>query len=381
MFKDTVFLVKKYLSLGKASRSMPHTIIESVTVEPLTIPLLEPFTISTGSVSEARNVLITVTLRDGSVGYGECAPFPPSTGESQETALAAARGCIELLQGQDASYWRVLSKLIRSVYYSQTTVCAGMEMAILDALTRSYGIPLYVFFGGASTGVETDMSIPMVTPERAYELAQDTVKRGIAIIKIKVGGDLREDVDRVEAVRSGAPQLGITLDANQGYTPGQALLCLEALDDRDIRPLLMEQPVHKDDYEGLRYITQHTTVPIAADESASNGAAVARLLAMGAVNVVNIKLMKAGILEALDIAALCRVNHFGLMIGAMIESRLAIAAAAHLAAGLGGFSFIDLDTPMLLAEDPFTGGYEQQGGMYDVSGVKSGLGIERKQST
>ncbi|HLI05779.1 MAG TPA: enolase C-terminal domain-like protein [Ktedonobacteraceae bacterium] len=222
------------------------------------------------------------------------------------------------------------------------------------------------------------MSIPMVTPEHAYELAQDTVRRGITRIKIKVGGDLREDVDRVEAVRSGAPQPGIILDANQGYTPSQALLCLEALDDRDIRPLLMEQPVHKDDYEGLRYITQHSSVPVAADESASDAAAVARLIKMGAVNVVNIKLMKAGILEALDIAALCRVNHIGLMIGAMIESRLAIAAAAHLAAGLGGFSFIDLDTPMLLAENPFIGGYEQHGGIYDVSGVKSGLGIERR---
>ncbi len=357
---------------------MPRTTIQSVAVEPLNIPLLEPFTIATGSVSEARNVLITVTLDDGSVGYGECAPFPPSTGESQETSLAAARGCIELLQGRDASSWRVLSKLIRGVYYAQTTVCAGMEMAILDVLTRSYGIPLYVFLGGTSTSVETDMSIPMVTPEHAYELAQDTVKRSITRIKIKVGGDLREDVDRVEAVRGGAPQLGIILDANQGYTPNQALLCLEVLDDRDIRPLLMEQPVHKDDFEGLRYVTQHTTVPIAADESASNAAAVSRLIKIGAVNVVNIKLMKAGILEALDIAALCRVNHIGLMVGAMIESRLATSAAAHFAAGLGGFSFIDLDTPMLLAEDPFTGGYVQRGGVYDLIGVERGLGVERR---
>src|SRR5207249_539217 len=208
-----------------------------------------------------------------------------------------------------------------------------------DALTRSYGIPLYIFFGGASTSIETDMSIPMVTPERGYELAKDTVARSITSIKIKVGGDIRDDVARVEAIREGAPGLGLTLDANQGYTANEALLCLEALDDRDIRPLLLEQPVHKDDYEGLRYVTQHTAVPVAADESASSAAAVARLLTMGAVNVVNIKLMKAGILEALDIAALCRVNHIELMIGAMIESRLAIAAAAHLAAGLGGFSF------------------------------------------
>ncbi len=66
------------------------------------------------------------------------------------------------------------------------------------------------------------------------------------------------------------------------------------------------------------------------------------------------------------------------IIGAMIESRLATGAAAHFVAGLGGFHYIDLDTPMLLADDPFTGGYEQRGGVYDVSSVKSGLGIERR---
>ena len=357
---------------------MSRTTIRSVIVEPLNIPLLEPFTIATGSVSEARNVLITITLDDGSIGYGESAPFPPSTGESQETALAAAQGCATLIEGKDAAHWRTLSKLMRSVYFSQITAIAGIEMALLDALTHSYGIPLYIFFGGASTSIETDMSIPMVTPEHGYELAKDIVARGINCIKIKVGGDIRDDVARVEAIREGAPGLGLTLDANQGYTPNEALLCLEALDDRDIRPLMLEQPVYKEDYEGLRYVTQHTTVPVAADESASSAAAVARLLAMGAVNVVNIKLMKAGIVEALDIAALCRVSHTPLMIGAMIESRLAIAASAHLAAGLGGFRYIDLDTPMLLAEDPFSGGYEQRGGIYDLAGIEAGLGIERR---
>lgn len=357
---------------------MSDTTIRSITVEPLTIQLLEPFTIATGSVSAAENVLITITLKDGSIGYGECGPFPPSTGESQETALAAARSCAQLLKGRDAAQWRVLSHLLHSVYYAQATVCAGMEMAILDALTRSYGIPLYIFFGGATSFIETDVSIPLVTPDHAYKLAQEIVTYGIKRIKVKVGHDLREDVDRIEAVRNGAPHLGLTLDANQGYTPGEALLCLEALDDRDIRPLMMEQPVHKDDYEGMRYVTQHTTVPIAADESASSPSAVARLIAMGAANVITIKLMKSGIVGALDIAALCRSNQTQLMIGSMIESRLAVSFATHLAAGLGGFRFIDLDTPMLLADDPFVGGYEQRGGIYDVSKVKSGNGVQKK---
>jgi L-Ala-D/L-Glu epimerase len=358
--------------------SMSRTTIRSVTIEPLNIPLLEPFTIATGSVSKARNVLLTIALEDGSVGYGESAPFTPSTGESQETALAAAHGCAALIEGKDAAHWRMLSKAMRSVYFSQATAIAGIEMALLDALTRSYGIPLYVFFGGANTSIETDMSIPMVTPEHGYELARDIVERGIRSIKIKVGGNIRDDVARVEAIREAAPGHGLMLDANQGYTASEALLCLEALDDHDIRPMMMEQPVHKEDYEGLRYVTQHTTVPVAADESAYSAANVAHLIAMGAVNVVNIKLMKSGFVEALDIAAVCRATHIQLMIGAMMESRLATSAAAHFVAGLGGFRYIDLDTPMLLAEDPFTGGYEQRGGIYDVSGVKSGLGIERK---
>src|SRR6266480_6442174 len=357
---------------------MSRTTIQSITVEPLNIPLLEPFTIATGATTQARNVLVTVTLSDGSIGYGECAPFTPSTGETQATALAAAQGCVELLQGKDAAHWRILSKLIRSVYFSQATAIAGIEMALLDALTRSYGIPLYVFVGGASTSVETDMSIPMVTPERGYDLAKETVARGIRSIKIKVGGDLRDDVARVEAVREGAPNVGLILDANQGYTANEALICLEALDNRDIRPMLMEQPVHKDDHEGLRYVTQHTTVPIAADESAYSAANVAHLIEMGAVNVVNIKLMKSGFVEALDIAAVCRARHTELMIGAMMESRLAIAAAAHFVAGLGGFRFVDLDTPMLLAEDPFVGGYVQKGGVYDLTGIERGLGVKRK---
>jgi L-Ala-D/L-Glu epimerase len=356
---------------------MPATTIQTVTVEALNIPLREPFTIATGSVSAARNILITITLKDGSIGYGESAPFPPSTGESQETALAAARSCADLLQGRDAAQWRSLSQLLHNIYYAQATVCAGMEMAILDALTRSYAIPLYIFFGGATSFVETDMSIPLVAPERAYTLAQETMARGIKRIKVKVGSDLSKDVDRVEAIRNGAPHAGLTLDANQGYTPNEALLCLEALDDRDIRPIMMEQPVHKDDYEGLRYVTQHTTVPIAADESVDSPGSAVRLIAMGAVNVITIKLMKSGIVGALDIASLCRTTHTQLMIGSMIESRLAVSAAAHLTAGLGGFRFIDLDTPMLLTEDPFTGGYKQTGGIYDLANVQRGLGIER----
>jgi L-alanine-DL-glutamate epimerase-like enolase superfamily enzyme len=354
---------------------MTRTTIQSVTVEPLNIPLHEPFTIATGSMSEARNVLITITLTDGSIGYGECSPFSPSTGESQATALAAAQEAAQLLIGRDIDEWRTLAKLVRSTYYAQATVCAGIEIALVDAFTRSYGMPFYVFFGNAGSSIETDMSIPIVEPEHAAELALATQKQGITRIKIKVGGKMEDDIARVVAIHQATPEIGLTLDANQGYTANEALLCLDLLEKHGIRPLLMEQPVLKGDYEGLRYVTQHTTVPVAADESAGSLAEVAHLIAMQAASVINIKLMKCGLVEAMDIAALCRATNTQLMIGAMLESRLGNSASAHFAAGVGGFSYVDLDTPMLLSEDPFTGGYEQKAGIYDLSKVERGLGV------
>ncbi len=358
--------------------SMSRTTITSVHVEPFNIPLPEPFPIATGVLSAAQNVLVTLMLDDGTIGYGECAPFPPVTGESQATALAATGECATLLEGKDVAQWRALSKLIRSVFYAQKSVCTGMEMAMLDALTRSLHVPLYVFFGGAGSFVETDISVAMVSPEHAYELAQDAVARGLSRIKIKVGGDVAEDVARVEAIYRAAPALGLTLDANQGYTPGNALRCLLELEQRHIVPLMMEQPVHKDDFEGLRYVTQHTPIPIAADESATNSAEVMRLLTAGAVNVINIKLQKSGLVDALTIAAICHTTKTPLMIGSMAESCIGTSASAHFAAGVGGFSYIDLDMPMLLLDDPFAGGYEQRGGIYDLSGIESGMGVEKK---
>jgi L-alanine-DL-glutamate epimerase-like enolase superfamily enzyme len=116
-------------------------------------------------------------------------------------------------------------------------------------------------------------------------------------------------------------------------------------------------------------------VPVAADESVHSAADALRVARMGAASVVNIKLMKSGIVEALDIAAVCRAAHIELMVGAMMETRLATAMSAHLVAGVGGFRYIDLDIPMLLAEDLFTGGYEQEGMTYLLGDVRAGLGV------
>src|SRR5262249_80261 len=116
-------------------------------------------------------------------------------------------------------------------------------------------------------------------------------------------------------------------------------------------------------------------VPVAADESVSSRSEASRMAKVRAASVVNIKLMKCGILEAWDIALICKAAGLGLMVGGMVESSLAMTAAAHFAAGLAGFSFLDLDTPLWFAKDPMKGVKFGRGGLYDLSKVRAGVGV------
>jgi L-alanine-DL-glutamate epimerase-like enolase superfamily enzyme len=365
--------------MPRSARNGAHpTHITRLEVEPLDIPLIEPFVIATGQVESARNALVRITLADGTVGLGEAAPFPPSGGETQETALAAVRGMAPLVEGQDATTWRPLAARLTASFEHQATARAGVEAAVLDALTRSWGLPLYQFFGGGEASVTSDLSIPIAAPEQVARLAQQHVANGARTLKLKVGTTVAEDLERVLALVDGAFDAAIILDGNQGYTPSAALELLAALEKENVRPILFEQPTHQHDLEGLRFVTERAGIPVAADEAVHTAADALRVARMGAASVVNIKLMKSGVVEALDIAAICRAAHIDLMIGAMIESRLGSAISAHLAAGLGSFTYVDLDIPMLLAEDPFTGGYTQNGMEYRLDPTAPGHGVSRK---
>lgn len=350
------------------------TRIRSLEFEPLDIPLIEPFVIAIGRLDHVRNVLITITLENGAIGYGEAAPLEPINGENQATVLATLQTCAVLLIGRDVLHWRKLSHELAGLFSAQAAARAGLEMALLDAATKSMRVPLYQFFGGQSDRVETDISIPIVEPERARELAQGIAAQGVRFIKIKVGSGLAADVARTLAVRQGAPACEIQLDANQGYSAPEAVELLRELREQGVRVRLFEQPVPRYDRLGLKFVTEQGRVPVAADESVFGASDVLDLAQIGAANVVNIKLMKSGLVGGLDIAAVCRAANIRLMIGGMIESKLAMSCSAHFAAGQGGFDYVDLDTPFLLAEDPFEGGYRVEGPIYHLAGIQAGIG-------
>jgi L-Ala-D/L-Glu epimerase len=359
------------------SRSSP-TRIRSIAVEPLDIPLLAPFGISGGAQAVATNVLVTVELADGTRGYGEGAPFPPYNGETQAASLAALREGRDWLPGRDASDWRALAGVFRkrSGAACGSAQCA-LEMALLDALQRHKGVPLWRFFGGAGTALETDMTVTTGSPEEAAATARAITGRGIHIIKVKVGGPAgpAHDLARIAAIHDVAVEAPLILDGNAGLSRTQARELAAGLKRARIIPALLEQWLAKDDLDGLRARGEETGWLVAADESVCS-ARDARLIAKKrAAHVVNIKLMKGGIATALDIVRVAREAGLGLMIGGNVESILAMTTSACFAAGLGGFRFADLDTPLFLAENPFAGGYKLNGARISVAHITAGHGV------
>jgi len=356
---------------------MEGTIIKRVHIEPVSIPMDDPFTIAIGTKYNIENVLITLHLENGMEGYGEAAPLEPINGENQATVLATLNSCIDFLTGQDVSQFRQVSKHLKKVFWAQVTARCAIEMAMIDAFTKSLGIPLYTFFGGAENKVETDYTVDIVPPEVAKINAARLKTRGYKTLKTKVGKNLTDAIDRILAIKEGAPGCSLMLDANQGYTPPQAVHFLEELEKNGIRPDLFEQPVLKYDLRGMKFVKDHTSVPIAADESVFTAADAIEVVRAGCADLVNIKIMKSGIVEALDIAAIARSANMGLMIGCMLETKLGLGCWVHFAAGLGGFHFIDLDPHLTPEQEPVTGGPVFEEPVYSLTNVP-GIAILRK---
>jgi L-Ala-D/L-Glu epimerase len=352
--------------------------LRSVEIAPLDIPLRVPFGISGGAQAMANNVLLTVELADGTLGFGEAAPLPPYNGETQANALTALRGARTWLVGREAQSWREIGEEFqrRALPLSGSALCA-LETALLDAVTRRDGVPLWKSFGGAGTELETDMTVTTGTPEEAAAAARDIRARGIRTIKVKVGGSAgaAHDLTRIAAIHEAAPDSPLILDGNAGVSRAAARELVEGLKARGIAPALLEQWLPKDDLEGMRALGEESGWLVAADESVTSAEDAERVVAARAAHVFNIKLMKRGVAAALAIADVARRHRLRLMIGGNVESMLAMTMSASFAAGLGGFDFADLDTPLFMATNPFVGGFALDGGKISVAHIATGHGV------
>ena len=353
--------------------------IVSVTARPWTLPLVSPFVIATRTATEARNVRIEVRTEGAIFGMGASAPVGYVTGESVGSVQAAIEAIAPKFEGLTLDRLGPLLGLVSSRLMEAPAARAGLEMALYDAWAKHWSLPLWQHFGGASGTLTTDMTVPLVTPEEASALALNAWHEGFRALKIKVGDPLGADADlaRIEAIVQAVPGMRLRIDANQAFAPDDAIKFAQALAVSGAMIELLEQPVPKEDVAGLKYVKERTAIPVFADESARSVAEVVHLLREGAVDGINVKLMKSGITGALQIIALCRASGTKLMLGCMLETSLGIAAAAQIAGGTGAFDFLDLDSHRLLRPVPgLSGGFECAGEEILLGGVRdAGWGV------
>lgn len=349
--------------------------IQKTQVLPLKAPLIQPFRTALGSHDTLDNLLFVLTLADGTKGYGEAAVATHITGETISATRRNLQTAGHWLVGQDVRDASAISRVLHGRWGDNPAMVAAAEMAVFDALTRRFGCPLWKLFGPRCRKLQTDITIVIADLHETGATAQRFYRRGFRQFKVKIGRDFDLDVARVATVRRLAPKAVIYLDANQGFSAVTMLKFLKALKRLKIRPALLEQPVPRADLDGMKRISRSTDIPVCADESVRSLKDAVAVIRAKAAKVISVKLMKSGLVEAAAIARAAKAAGLKLMISGMMESPLAMTASAHLAAGLGCFSYIDLDTPFFIRGRGARPAFLSSRGVYDLNNIRKGIGV------
>lgn len=331
---------------------MPRTSVASARVFLVESRLKRPFITALGRRESTVNAAILLRLKGGAEGYGEAST---SIAQKHLTPAALRRALASMAlraRGRDVRGWRALVDEAWARHGELSPAVSAFEAALLSALAQEAGMSLAGWLGGAKRRLETDITISASNdPGETRAAASEAAAAGFRVLKVKIGGRAADDLARVAAVRAAAPKARLLLDGNQGFTPAGALRFVAAVLKTGAAVELFEQPTPKADLAGLAFVAKRCPVPVAADESAATPADAARAADAG-VSAINIKLAKSGLSRGLEIAAVARAAGLPLMIGCMAETARGLAASVHLALGTGFFTWCDLDSDVLLVEDP-----------------------------
>jgi L-alanine-DL-glutamate epimerase-like enolase superfamily enzyme len=341
-------------------------VVTYVEIFKLNVELLEPVRVAIGTVDCATNILVKIYTADGLTGIGEGSPIGFIAGESQASAFEAARSLARLLIGKNPlAIQERMSEMDRFLVGNPAAKCA-LDMALHDLLARCAGLPLCALLGGEKRAIPTCKTIGIGEPETMARRAAEVKNSGFPAVKVKVGTDRAENIRRIRAIRQTVGEgFPIRIDANQGWDPSEAVLALRDLACFDIQ--FCEEPVAHWNNAGLKHVRVHSPVPIMADESVFDQHDAFRLAGMGACDLFNIKLAKAGgIHTAARIDAIAQAAGIRCMVGCMTETRLGLSAAAHFVSAHQNVQFADLDSAFFLAEDPVVGGISYDGGLVSL---------------
>lgn len=324
--------------------------IQQIEVYPVTLAYREPFRIAPGASTESHNVVVRIITDYGVCGWGEASPSERVTGETAETVVKVLDKIAPKLVGMCPLRIENIVELMDNLVAGNPSAKAAIDIALHDIFGKTVRKELYRVIGGYRTEVLTDITLGIKSPKEMAKDAAKAVKRGFKALKVKVGVDPEEDVERVRLIRETVgDDIQIRIDANQGWTPKQAIQALNKMTKYNIQ--FAEQPVPAEDLKGLIEVKRNSPIPVMADESVHSPEDAIRLIKAEAVDLINIKLMKSGgIHKARKIAAIAEAAGIPCMIGCMGESEIGIAAGAHLAAAVRNIQYADLDSDLLLKD-------------------------------
>ncbi len=353
----------------------PELTIDRIQIFKLSIPLTEPFITSLGADLSADNIVVKITTKEGISGFGECSPYMPINGESQDTCFIIGQYFAKALKGMNPLELTDCIDLMDKIIYGNTSIKSAFDIALYDIAAQNAGLPLYRFLGGEKNKtIITDYTVSISDPEKMAVDALKIKNQGYSAIKVKLGKDGPTDIERIKAIRDAVgSEIPLRIDANQGWKVNEAIETLNGLKDYNIQ--YCEEPIARWKYMKLKKVKKHSPIPIMADESCGDEHDAERLIELDACDMLNIKLGKAGgIYKGLKMVDLAEKAGMHLQVGAFVESRLAMTAFAHFALVSPLIEHYDFDTALMLREDPVEGGMKYcDGGVIELS-EKPGIG-------
>ncbi len=334
-------------------------------VETKKLHLAHTWTIARSSSDYKENVFVQI-VKDGIIGIGEAAPNIRYDEDAERTTQKIA-GCTKVLKGKNLLTFQDLKKEIDQTITNQSCAKAAIDMAILDWAGNKLSVPLYKMFGlNPDKSPLTSYSIGIDSIENMQERVRE--KSEMPIFKIKLGKE--NDREIIEAIREVTDNV-IRVDANEGWKDKEfALEQIKWLAKKNVE--FVEQPMPAEMMKETAWLKERSPLPIIADEAVKKTSDILKL--SEAYHGINIKLMKSGgILEAISMIHLARAMKMKIMLGCMVESSIAISAAAHIAPFV---DYVDLDGNLLLADDPYLGVKVDQGRL--IYNDLPGLGVSVK---
>lgn len=331
--------------------------IKSYAVFPVSLPDEDPEWKFAGRAYPKWDAcIVALKAEDGTVGYGYAAAFT-HLGATNPGVEAALHRLLPLVVDRDALDIEGSLRLVDKAIRDNQVAKSGIDCALYDLAAKLLGIPLYQLFGGrVQREIPICRMLALKDAPRMAEKAKARVDEGYRALKLKVAGDIAEDVARVREVRKAVgDQIRLVVDPNMSYMAKDAMAFIARIADFGVD--MIEQPVRESDLEGLALVTRSVSIGIEADESAFSPASTFHLAAHRIVDAVSMKVTKmGGLRNVLAVARICEAGQLGCRMGATVGSRLLTAHALHLCAALPNLNYpSELAEFLHIMDDPFEG--------------------------